>query len=238
MRKLNQYERHDHNHGSGRMIELILFLIAFTVNRKNAIIRRRHPTKYLLITAFSLVVGWMCGFLVGYFLYIKKLANVFIFTYVNIYVFAYACAVIGCLIGMLVAYLVAKHGQHGDYRPVYARAPDGARRLDSPCSVSIIRDKSTAGADVTYTFYLNGKKVGKLGNDQYIVTDTMIDKNIIYAEGSQGSNAQPYCFLIEGSAAGQMCEIHFRGTAFRPQDSVGVISQQMPKDKFFDTKRI
>lgn len=91
--------------------------------------------------------------------------------------------------------------------------------LKEPCSICIIREKSSEGADGLFTFSLNGHPVCRLMNGAYTKLITYLSRNTITARDATGMSLRyPVTFQ---AASGGYVEIHVKGTTFLRDKTIG-----------------
>jgi len=91
--------------------------------------------------------------------------------------------------------------------------------LKEPCSICIIREKSSEGADGLFTFSLNGHPVCRLMSGAYTKLITYLSRNTITARDATGMSLRyPVTFQ---AASGGYVEIHVKGTTFLRDKTIG-----------------
>jgi hypothetical protein len=197
------------------MLEIIGIILLCNKNAANALKRGRKPTVFVCLT-------------VGLWLGMEALGALIGFTS-GLEAGAYALALLFAAMGGFASYLIAKNAKPGNYVP-QARAmaqqiADNAQALDSPAQITIMRERSMVGALVTWSFTLNGRPTGRLGNGKSLTASTAQRQNILRATDAYGTEIAPFVFDVESGGA---AEIHFKANKFLPARSRGIFPATVP----------
>jgi hypothetical protein len=223
------------------MLDILVLFFLVRANKKNALARGRKPGGFIALT-FALwfgmqITGVVIGTLLGWNIYAINSAAYDIDSLFYLLLLSYGLAGIGALI----SYLIAKSCKPGDYYPVPAYLPAPpvgvpfappagvplapAQPLEESATIDIIRETSMKGDLTSWSFILNGEKVGNLGNGASRITATKQRQNILRAVSEDGEEYMPLMFEIE---SGGRAEIHFKGDHFVREACTGILPMSAP----------
>ena len=191
------------------MIEIIGIIILVNTNKKNALARGRKPGGFAALTVILWVGLELLGVLIGSLLELGYLT--------------YVLAIFMAAIGGLASYLVAKHCKPGDYvAPAEIIKQNMAANIEPlayPANITIVRESSMVSALVSWTFTLNGRQVGSLGNGKAMTVTTNQRQNILIATDGYGTELPPFTFEV---APGAQAQVFFKINRFLPEKSIGL----------------
>ena len=197
------------------MLEIIGIILLCNKNAANVIKRGRKPTVFVCLT-------------VGLWLGMEALGALIGFTS-GLEAGAYILALLFAAMGGLASYLIAKNARPGNYVPqaqaMAQQIADNAQALDSPAQITIMRERSMVGALVTWSFTLNSRPIGRLGNGKSLKASTAQRQNILRATDAYGTEIAPFVFDVESGGA---AEIHFKAIKFLPARSRGIFPATAP----------
>ena len=191
------------------MLEILGIMVLVNVNKKNAVARGRKPGGFAALTVILWVGLELLGIAIGF------AANLGITTYL--------IAIVMAAIGGLTSYLIAKNCKRGDYvapaEVISQNIAANIEYLDYPANITIVRESSMVSSLVSWTFTLNGQRVGSLGNGKAMTVTTNQRQNILVATDSYGTELPPFTFEV---AAGAQAQIFFKINRFLPEKSIGL----------------
>jgi hypothetical protein len=202
--------------GGKEMLEILGLMMLCNKNKANALARGRKPTGFIWLTVLLWFGLEITGGIIG--------------VAAEMGTGAYFLALLFALIGGLISYLASKNCKPGNYVPdvqiLTCNIAQNAQPLDTPAQIVLVRESSMVGMAVNWTFSLNGKPVGSLGNGKCLpILMTPQRQNILRAADVYGTEIKPFLFDVE---SGSVAEIHFKTNKFLPEHSRGILPPTVP----------
>lgn len=197
------------------MLEILGIIYLCNKNAANAVKRGRKPAGFIWLTIGLWLGMEMLGAAIGIIAGLET--------------GAYLLAILFAAMGGLASYLITENVKRGDYVPqvqvMTQQIADNAEALDSPAEITVVRDRSMVGAFVSWSFRLNGKHIGSLGNGKSLTASTSQRQNILRATDAYGTEIAPLVFDVE---SGSTAQIHFKASKFLPAQSLGILPATVP----------
>lgn len=198
------------------MLEIMGLILLINTNKKNAMDRGRKPGGFV-----GLTVGLWIGL---------EILGIVIGLSAGLGLVTYVLAIVMAAIGGLISFLVAKNCKQGDFIPPAQQfmqdMAGNTEPLAYPANITIVRESSMVSSLVSWTFSLNGRHIGSLGNGKAMMVSTNQRQNILVAVDSYGSELPPFTFDVE---AGAQAQIFFKINRFLPEKSIGLLTPSMPR---------
>ena len=174
------------------MIEIIAIILLANLNARNAAARGRNPGSFSVLTIGLWFGSELIGVLIGMVTTSGDMISV------------YGFALVFAFIGGIASYIIAKNCSPGEHKEIQYAPLAGARQLEIPCTLNIVRVKSFVSMVMTYSIYLNGQHIGDLKNGAALQVSIDLEQNTLVAKDSLGTELKPLFFAVSDQGNAQI----------------------------------
>lgn len=193
------------------MLEIFALSSLVSNIRKTLIDKNRKPGWFVALAIILWFHFEITGFIISYALGLEFPANIF-------------PVAIMVAISVGISLLAAKLAKPGTYltpnKRIVKEFTDFYEPLNTPCDITVTRDKAFGGGGVKYEVYLNDLSMGTVGNGFTIYSKTNQRQNVIQVKAPDGSEFPPFVFEVPD---GGNADIHFASGKFLPERSTGIL---------------